>query len=291
LSEYINLLEHEKVDLLSDGPNLRVKGATSETTMRGMPPEDFPIIPAVSKEQTISVPSQEFRDALVQVLFAAAQDTSRPEISGMFLSATPTSLTLAATDSYRLAERALGINAGFVRTAIIPTRPLHEIVRIVSGEGSVEIALSDTQALFTLEGTEVTSRLIEGRYPDYRQIIPTTARTSATVQVEQLVKLIRTASLFCKPGINDVTIELSPKSGTITCSAANAELGEHRGSLKADVTGSENTVVFNYRYFLDGLANIATASAMIQVTDSAGPGVVRPTDGKEYLYLIMPIRQ
>ncbi|MBI4090344.1 MAG: DNA polymerase III subunit beta, partial [Candidatus Kerfeldbacteria bacterium] len=226
------------------------------------------------------------------VLFAAAQDATRPEISGIFISLRGPELTLAATDSYRLAEARLRLeHAGRDVTAIIPARALSELARILPADGSVSAYISDSQALFVVDGTELTTRLIEGQYPDYQQIIPASSQTEATVEIEFLTKAVKTASLFCKPGINDVTVELDPAAKTITCTAANAELGEHRGSIKAKVSGRTTSIVFNYRYLLDGLANLGTDSATLGVTDSASPGVLRPQGGATYLYLLMPIRQ
>lgn len=292
LAEFVGLLDHDRVELESDGSSLSVVGAASKTTIRGIPADDFPIIPAVPRENSFPVEAGALREALTRVLFAAAQDATRPEISGIFVSLRGQELTLAATDSYRLAEARLRLEQpGRDVTAIIPGRALAELARIVPAEGTVEVFMSDSQTLFIVDGTELTTRLIEGQYPDYQQIIPPSSQTEATVDVEALTKAVKTASLFCKPGINDVTVELDPTAKTIACAAANAELGEHRGSIEAKVSGRTTSIVFNYRYLLDGLANLGTASATLGVTDSASPGVLRPQNGASYLYLLMPIRQ
>lgn len=292
LTDYINLLEHEKIDLETEGATLRVVSGSSQTTIRGIPADDFPIIPTIQREHGIRASSPTLRDALSQVLFAAAQDVARPEISGTYVAASDDRLTLAATDSYRLAERTLKIEDGSAgRAMIVPTRALHELVRILPGEGTTEAYFSESQALFVADSIELTTRLIEGQYPDYKQIIPKASATQATVDVEQFSNAIKTASLFCKPGINDVTLEFIPDKKTIICTAANTELGEHRGEFSAPVQGSRSTVVFNYRYLLEGFSNLKSASATIGVSDNVSPGVLRPENSKDYLYIIMPIRQ
>ncbi len=292
LSEFVGLLENDRIELEADGTTLRVESEGSKTTIRGMSAEDFPIIPSVAREQEQRLSAETLRTALAQVLFAAAQDTSRPEISGVFLNLSGKTLTLAATDSYRLAERTIKIEKGTLeRSTIIPARALAELVRTLPADGEVGVAISESQALFISDSVELTTRLIEGQYPDYRQIIPKSSISEATVEVEPFVKLVRTASLFCKPGINDVTLELQPETKTLQCSAANAELGEHHGSVGATVKGERNTIVFNYRYLLEGLATIGSPAVVLGVTNSASPGVLRPTNDGDYLYLIMPIRQ
>lgn len=290
LSEFIALLETDKIELVTSELSLNVTSASSRTSIRGASSEEFPIIPEVAREHGFAVPLNDMSTALEQVLFSAAQDSSRPEISGVFMQIKKDQLTLAATDSYRLAERTLAMTGGADRSVIIPTRPLFEIVRIFGTEGDLNVYISESQALFVSGNIELTTRLIEGQYPDYRQIIPKTSTTQATLEIEAFTKLVRTASLFCKPGINDVTVEIGT-DGEIACSAANAELGEHRGTLQAKVTGAKSSIVFNFRYLLDGLANLGSGSATLAVTDSASPGMLRPSPESDYLYLIMPIRQ
>jgi len=291
LADFVGLLESEKIDIVGDGASLKVSGETSETVMRGSSADDFPIIPVVGRERPVRIPAQDLQHALSQVLFAAAQDSSRPEISGVHIAISKETIILAATDSYRLAERILRVTGGEERNLIVPTRPLSELARILPTDGEVEMYLSDSQALFVAGETELTTRLIEGQYPDYRQIIPESSSTSVTVAVDALTKLVKTASLFCKPGINDVTIDVNPSTKTLTCNAANTELGEHHGSLKAAVSGQPSTIVFNYKYLLDGLANLGSPKVTIGVSDSGSPGILRPTPDGDYFYLIMPIRQ
>lgn len=292
LTEFVSLLENERVELEVDENTLRVVGEKSKTTIRGMSAEDFPIIPAVPRSSSVSFSAQTLRTAISQVLFAAAQDTSRPEINGVYVGVAGKTMTLAATDSYRLTEKSLDMEKGSLeRTTIVPTRALSELARILPAEGIVEVFLGDSQALFVSDSVELTTRLVEGQYPDYKQIIPKSSTTEATVEVEPLVKLVRTASLFCKPGINDVTLEFVPEKHSLVCTAANSELGEHEGSLQVKVSGERNSIVFNYRYLLEGLASIGSTSVNIGVTNSASPGVIRPVGDERYLYLIMPIRQ
>lgn len=293
LTEFIGLLERERVDIESDGSSLKIAGEGNETTVRGMPAEDFPIIPAVPREKSFSVDAAAIREALEQTLFAAAQDSARPEISGACFSVKGNTLTLATTDSYRLAERSVGVaGAAASLKAIVPTKALFELSRIVPAEGTVQIFVGDTQALFVMDGTELTTRLVEGQYPDYTQIIPKDPKTEARIELAPFMKAVKTASLFARSGINDVTLSLEPEKKHIVLSSANTELGEHRGTVGAALTGPAVTIVFNFRYLLDGLSVMNASTVTLGVTDSGSPGIVRGVGGTaEYLYLIMPIRQ
>ncbi len=293
LTEYVSLLEREKIEIESDGSTLKIAGEGSETTIRGISSDDFPIIPAVAREKGFTADAAVLREALEQTLFAAAQDGARPEISGAYVTCDDKKLTIATTDSYRLAERRVPItNASAPLHAIIPTKALFELSRILPAEGAVQVFIGDTQALFVIDGTELSTRLVEGQYPDYAQIIPKESKTEAVIELGPLVKAVRTASLFVRSGINDVTLSLEPDKKRVSLSSANAESGEHRGSVAAKIDGPATSIVFNFRYLLDGLSVINAESVKLGVSDSGSPGILRAQDaGTDYLYLIMPIRQ
>ena len=137
---------------------------------------------------------------------------------------------------------------------------------------------------------ELVSRLIEGRYPDYDQIIPKNSKTQVIVDTAELIRAVKQASLFCSGGINDVHLSFDAEHG-LTITATNQQLGESSSTLQASVTGEKNNIVFNYRYLLDGLQNMPTSEVVLENVNDAAPGVLRPVNDKSYLYLIMPIKQ
>lgn len=293
LTDYVNLLANDRVDMEVKDQSLYISCANSSTIMRGLDAAEFPVIPTVEKKYTHVCRAQDLRAALSQVVFAVSNDESRPEISGIFFRVANNTLTLAATDSYRLAERVLSLESSTSEAMmIIPAKTTYELLRIMGDEeGSMTIVQSDTQALFSIGTAELVSRTIEGRYPDYTQIIPKTHTTLAEVSVDELTKAIRTASLFCKPGVNDVTLQFIPDSKLVTVSALNSQIGENTTTLAAKITGPNNDAVFNYRYLLDGLGNLGGEEAELSLENNTTPGVLRPKGGKEYLYIIMPIKQ
>ncbi len=295
LAEYVNLLEQGQVTIELDGATLLIQSGAAQTKLRGMPPEEFPLIPVVDATTRFRVAAGEFREAVGQVVFAAATDDTRPEISGVFLNFSEKTLTMAATDSYRLAERTLALienENNQTMGVIVPAKTLQELVRLLMAtDDALTFCLTQNQALFLTQESRLVSRLIDGQYPDYRQIVPTAHQTRCVVETAEFVQAVRATSLFSRPGINDLALAFSPERGTIDLTAANAQVGENHQTVKADVGGDANTIVFNGRYLLDGLTTVPTDRVVFAMTNSASPGILRGDGDEQFLYIIMPIKQ
>ncbi len=297
-TDYISLLSESTLTLEQDGTTLIVKSDNGETRLHGLPADDFPLIPQLERTNGTTCPAKSIREGIAQVVFAAAADDARPEISGVLLRFVGKQLLFVATDSYRLAEKRIDCSGGVERevSVIVPVRALQELLRVLGQEvGDVTIYLAENQILFTTEETEVVSRLIDGQYPNYEQIIPVNHETEVIVETSAFLKAVRATSLFSRPGINDLTLHLQAAGQHLTLTAANTQVGENRQDVEAKIDGKENTIVFNSRYLLDGLANLHDDTLIFQMTNNASPGVFRPQKGAEkeggYLYLIMPIKQ
>lgn len=298
LTSFIGLLTRDPVNLELDKDELSLKCKNQNAKIKGIPSTEFPLIPKIEKKNHYKGKTKSFKEALQQVIFAVASTDTRPEISGVlfhFNSPEKGKLTLAATDSYRLAEKITDISKesnGGEESYIIPARSLQELVRIIDqDEGEIEIFPSKNQILFTIDDTQLISRTISGQYPDYQQIIPQQLKTKAVIDRETLIRLTKTASLFSKSGINDIRLEFTPSKDKLTIVSVNSQLGENKSEIKTEVTGQAGEIVFNYRYLLDGLANIKGDEVVIEIIDSTNPGVLRPVKAKDYLYIIMPIKQ
>lgn len=305
--DYVNLLPNDRVDIdLLDG-SLSVSCAKSKTKINGIPAAEFPLVPPVTGSVNYSVSVSELQKSLGQVLFATATNESRPELSGVLLSFHDESegegkLVLAATDSYRLAESVMTISGGSKekKKIIIPQRTLSELVRIFSvfkddaeAPPNVEIDLSDNQIVFKYGSVELTSRIIEGNYPDYRQIIPSSTKTELIVNRSELSQSVKTASLFSKTGLFDVELILDSSSSQLTLSATDSTRGENQIVIDGAITGEQNRITLNYRYLLDGINAISSTNILIKVIDDANPCILNPEDmpDESYQYIIMPIRQ
>lgn len=307
LFDYVSLLSNDRVDmdLLDDA--LSVSCNRTKTKIKGIPASEFPLVPPVSGGVKYAVSVNEFKNALSQTLFATATNESRPELSGVLLSFHNINngkgkMTVAATDSYRLAEVAVAITSGSEesRDVIVPQRTLSELNRILSifkddveASPAVEIELCDNQIVFRYGSVELTSRIIEGSYPDYRQIIPTETKTQAVFSRSSFVQAVKTASLFSKSGLFDITVTLSPTQGLLELSASDSMRGENTVTVQGELKGAENKISLNSRYLLDGVNAMSSEKVQLHVIDGANPCILTQEDmpGEQYRYIVMPIRQ
>lgn len=301
VAEYVNLLSGgKKVKLDLKEGKLKIECGNYKTKIKGESAKDFPLIPTVSKNNFYSCSGGELKKALSSVVFAVSNSENRLELTGVLFSFSKSKLSLAATDSYRLAERELNIRASDGQTdqkVIVPAKTVQELLRVLSNlEGGelgedqeLKIYLSENQILFTVDSVELISRLINSHYPDYKQIIPTKSQTDAIVERVELVRAVKAAALFSKTGINDITILFSKEK--IIISSFSGTSGESQIEIDAEVKGGDNEVTINYRYLLDGLNNIDGGMVRLGVLNNTTPCVIRPEKENNYLYIVMPIRQ
>ncbi len=296
LADYIHLLPNEQITLEVVDSVLHIQCEKHRTKINGVSSDEFPLIPQIEKKNHTVVNIVSFKKALSQVAFAAAHDDTRPEISGVFFNFDHQSLILAATDSYRLAEKKLGLDKPIEspQNAIVPVKTIGELLRSIDDQGesqNIEIILGDNQIKFSFSGTEIISRLIEGQYPDYRQIIPADFKTQCFVNVGQLSGLVKSASLFCRDGLNDIHLIFNAGDKELIVKSSNSQLGENISSIETEVNGDANDIIFNFRYLLDGLNVMGLEEVNIKLIDSQCPGLLTPKNDEEYRYIIMPIKQ
>ncbi len=298
LSNYINLLPKDQITLELVENQLNIKCKNSKTKIRGLSAEEFPLIPKIEKRNGYKIMANDFKKALQQVIFATYQDESRPEISGVLFNFNYPQegvLTLVGTDSYRLTEKKLEIKEFSKKEnikVIVPRNTIQELLRILTLENDIlDIYLSENQILFYFNETELISRLISGKYPDYQQIIPENYKTKVVIEKNNFIKVVKGASLFSQSGINDIILDILPSENKVILSSLNNQLGEYKSEIEAEIEGMENKIVFNYRYLLDGLLNIDDNEVKLEFINNTSPGILRPMEDKSYLYLIMPIKQ
>ncbi len=298
ISDYIQLISGDQITVELQDNELVVSSGKSKTKIKGNPADEFPVIPSVEQGVEFVLDTKEFKTGLAKVLFACSRSEVRPELSGVYFqfNSTVGTLTMAATDSYRLAEIAIPIaqtTESEPKNVIIPHRTLFEVARVMSADADkqVTVKVDESQVVFVVGDVVLTSRLIEGKYPDYRQIIPQESKTKAVFLTDALVKEVKAASLFASQGINAVSIDCNVGEGTIGISSTSTQLGEHTSSLAADMTGDEASTLLNFRYVLDGLNAIGVEETEIQLNEATTPVLLRPKGGADYNYIVMPIRQ
>lgn len=309
ISDCVNLLPNKKVGLEQMGDDLWVDCENYQAKAKGQTAEDFPLIPEVDRKNCFSAGAEEVKKAVSQIIFAAAASETRLELSGALLVFWGGNLTIAATDSYRLAEKKIKLEfSGADQAAsqaaekriIVPAKTLQELLRILSVSAAdqveeknqeVKFYLSENQILFVYGSTELVSRLIEGQYPDYQQIIPTSGKTKISIDRPELIRAVKLASLFSKTGVNDINLDFPVGRNQVVVSAVSSQTGENITKLEAKVSGDDNSIVVNHRYLLEGLNNMENETVKIEVVDGNTPCVIRPEQDESYLYIIMPIKQ
>lgn len=301
IGEYVNLLSSgEKVKIEAKENELKIECGSYKTKIKGESSKDFPLIPTIPRNGYYSCKSGELKKALNSVVFAVSSSENRVELTGVLFSFNKNKLSLASTDSYRLAERELDVKVSDIegeQKIIVPAKTVQELLRVLSNlegtelgeEQEVKFYLAENQILFTVDSVELISRLINGHYPDYKQIIPAKSQTDVIVERTELIRAVKAAALFSKTGINDITLLFFKEK--IIVSAFSGTSGESQIELEADVKGGDNEVTINYRYLLDGLNNIEGDMVRLGVLNNATPCVLKPEKDDKYLYIVMPIRQ
>jgi len=301
ITEYVNLLNgNEKVKLEEKDGELRLECGRYKTKIKGEPAKEFPLIPVIPKDAYFSCQIDDLRRALNGVIFAVSTNENRVELTGVLLSFLKDKLSLAATDSYRLAESEISvINKGKKDgvKVIVPAKTVQELLRILNSldlsalesEADIKIYITENQILFTVDSIDLISRLINGHYPDYKQIIPAQSQTEILVERGELTRAVKASALFSKTGINDVTLKFSKNK--ITVSAFSGASGESQVEIEANITGGDNEITINYRYLIDGLNNISGDLVRMGILNSNTPCLLKAEKDGNYLYIIMPIRQ
>ncbi|MEK7115946.1 MAG: DNA polymerase III subunit beta [Patescibacteria group bacterium] len=302
--DYVSLLPSGKIELLVTDEGLEVRSAEQETVLKGMSASEFPVLPKLVTHTPFEIKAEELKRAIGQVAFAVTTSESRPELMGVacFFGGVAGAgrVAFAATDSYRLAERIISMTGDQTEARmIVPARAFVEVSRIL-GTYKDELAMpeyaqlsfTENQMLMTFGNVELISRLIEGSFPDYTQLIPQNFKTEAVISRLELQKAVRAASLFSRQGIFDIHLELEPNTGVCIVKSADQGTGKTKTVLKGKITGEANSVMLNFRYLMDGLAAMACEDVRLRQVDRMNPLLLTPEGSEEkYQYIVMPIRQ
>ncbi len=292
ISEFIAANNDENIELESSDLTLHLKSARYEANIKGIDPAEFPQIPDIAKDSLIEMTTSDLTRAISEVIIACATDDTRPVLSGIYFKFSKDSLHLVATDSYRLAEKKIeapGVDVE--KEFIVPVRTMQEVLRIAgSVESAKKIAISATenQVSFAIGGSQIVSRLIEGAFPNYKQIIPTSFRSKADLELGELISAVKMAALFARQGANNIKIKFAP-AGLVITSVAD-QIGDNISHVPAQVTGDEVEIAFNAKYVLDILQVLTDKKVLFEVNDKASPGVIKSEKSKDYVYIIMPLR-
>ncbi|MCJ7743739.1 MAG: DNA polymerase III subunit beta [Dehalococcoidales bacterium] len=300
LTEFVSSLASERIDI-NLAPKTKVLGlkcARFEARISGVDAKDFPPIPSIGEGITTKVEVEALRQAISQVVFAAATEESRPVLTGVDAQFEDSLLTLAAADGFRLAVFKMPLAAPVSQKAevIIPARTLAELNRLIGdSEETVDITLNPnkSQILFRLKDIELVSQLVQGTFPQYTQLIPQTFSTRAVVDVAEFLRATKTASIFARDGSGIVRIVVAAGAdvtpGKMTVSARSEELGDDVGEIDAVVEGGEAKIAFNGKYLTDVLSVLRESRVALEATSPSSPGVLRPVGVDNYVHVVMPM--
>lgn len=281
----------EKIEAEEERGSLRLKTQTRDGKVNGIDTDEFPLVPKVKKINTFSIEASLLARNVMRVLPAVSSSEFKPELTGVFMSAGRDTLTLAATDTFRLAECAqelTGERDGSLVSCIVPERTAQELARIlVESEGRAMISLGENQLLVETAEGKIVSRLIEGNFPEYRAIIPTRFTTSAYIKKNELVGGIRSASIFASK-LQETTVRFSAQGLEIT--AANPEVGDYHVVYPVAREGSEVEINFNWRYLLDGVQSLEDEELFFGCNQESSPALIRNKSHQNFSYVVMPIR-
>ena len=285
----------DRVDLeVRTGDRLHLACGRFETHLRGIDAEEFPAIPAAGERPTTRISQKVLRRALGEVTFAAATDEARPILTGVLTRFEGDHLTLAAADNYRIAISTIPtLDAVEEMSIVVPARSYTELARILADvDDPVEIILAPArnQVLFHVEGVDLVSRLIDGQFPNYQQVLPSSYATKAEVDRDDLLKAVRLAAYIASSSANIVRLGLAPEGAPLITVAAAADVGDQLGAVDAAIEGDGTTIAFNARYLVDVLQNVDADRFTIELQGPLAPGVFRPTDGRPYTHVVMPVR-
>ncbi len=300
LTDFVTSLPNERIDLslASRGRQLNLTCARNEASVAGMDAADFPPVPPVEDGSRLKLDPKALRTAVEHVEFAAAVDDTRPVLTGIHTLLEGSELTLAAADGFRLGVYKLALEEEVPEKVevIIPARALRELERLLAEEEEpLEIAFNSarSQVLFRLKSVEMVATLIQGTFPNYSQLIPSSYTTRALIDMRQFLQETRIAAIFARDGSGIVRIQLQPGEdvapGKMIISARAEEIGEHRGEMDVKIEGEASKIAFNSKYLQDVLQVLDCSQVALETSSASSPGVIRPVGMDNYVHVVMPM--
>lgn len=292
--EIVRKLPDVKISLTvnKENHNTSIKYGQSEFNLLGLPADDFPILPSIDSKSTFIIKQDLFKNMIKQVGFSISSDDNRPVFTGILMEIENGSIRLIATDTHRLAYRSgkiKNMDLDLAKSVIIPGKTLNELTRIMNSDSEeLKIAFGENQIVFEMPGIRLISRLIEGQFPNYKQVIPQGCKTKIKIKTKELLEATERASLLAKEGAN--VIKLNINSEKMIINSNSPEIGKIEEQINIEMEGEEAQIAFNSKYLIDVLKVIDVDEILLELTGSLSPGIIKPLEGEDYVYLILPIR-
>jgi DNA polymerase-3 subunit beta len=265
-----------------------IRCGSSFYKIMGLPEEEFPRFPEFGAGKALKIEQSVLRDMLRKTAYAVSNDETRYVLNGVFMGLKGDKLTVVATDGRRLAliEHDIEISKGSEAELILPTKAVNELERLLADKGDVKLSIGENQVIFELDGTTLASKLIEGTYPNFRQVIPTETKERISLERELLLSALHRASILASE--KSQSVKLNFAKNTLTITATTPEVGEAKETLSINYKGKEITIAFNPQYMMDPLRNLDADEVFVELTDELSPGVIKVN--APFLYVLMPMR-
>jgi DNA polymerase-3 subunit beta len=293
ISEFVQNLPKEKITLKVSDNKLLISSAQSSSKINGVPDEEFPELPVVDESSAVvySLTVEDFKHAAGQTIIAASSDATRPVLTGVYWHSFEKRLCIAATDGYRLTERNLVSTSSDV-DAIIPVSTVQEVLRTIRDDaGAVDILFNEGQVTFKVSDAEISSRLIDGKFPDYRQLIPSTSATSFSLKRTDFARVIKIAGLFARESGGGITLTVDTDKNTLTVNSIASEIGENSSVLDVEAKGETASVSLNSRYLTDALGAVSSENVTFSFSGKLAPCILdEQAKTPVYKHIIMPLK-
>lgn len=289
MQDFIFSLPVGVIELRLDEHKLHITTEKYQSVVNGVLADDFPVMPAIAEGRTWTINASVFKKGLQQVIMAASNDESRPVLTGVFLHTTEGNLFAAATDSYRLAEKNLGKNNEDIQL-LIPATAIQDLLRILGDyDDVVQVTHDDQQILFQANDVDLVARLIEGKYPDYRKLIPSEFAVEAVVKRTDLVNVTKVSSLFARESAGSVTINVEEVKNELSIRSVASQLGENTAGVSGQMKG-DGSITLNSRYLLDALHAFSSDDVAFCFNGKLEPTLLKDPTGGDYAHIIMPLK-
>lgn len=271
---------------------IKVLAARTSTIIKTIPESDFPNIPKVSDDQSFKISATDVVGGLKSVWYSSSVSSVKPELSSVFIHSEGDNLIFAATDSFRLAEKRVRMKkARAIERILIPFKNIPEIIRTLDeAREEILICFTKNQISFSYDGVYLTSRVVDGVFPDYKQIIPSGNTTEAILLKQDLIQALKVANIFSDK-FNQINLQVMPKSKAFVLKTSNSDVGESLNSVDATLSGDNVTLNFNYKYLSDCFQSINSDSISLSFNGASKPLVIRGVGDKSFLYLAMPMNK
>lgn len=292
VSEFVSNLPKGNVDLAVKADHLHITAGGYKSTINGIVADEFPELPTIEEKSSIkyTIKTDDFKQSVTQTILTASNDSTRPILTGIYWHSYEGNLYLAATDGYRLSEKKLVETKSEV-AAIIPATTLQEVLRTLSDDmDEVEVLFDETQVRFRAGEAEITSRLIDGNFPDYRQLIPSTSETNIGLAKSEFVRITKVAGLFARESGGSVTLTADTDKKTLAIHSVASQVGENTSEIEADIDNA-GQVTLNSRYLSEALAVVEGDEVVFRFSGKLAPCVLTSkTEKADYKHIIMPLK-